>query len=138
MRIASEFTLENGKIFLLDEGWFDNSRYKYFKNNNEIFDETIEGYIRFPRDPKFFTPKNDIIKNQWYTYDLKSVSKFFGTSLNDSIFIKKTNSNKENFLIASSLKHQFSNNHWQYAVTWFCMSFSFFILFLVYSIKNRR
>ena len=29
------------------------------------------------------------------------------------------------------------NNHLQYAITWFLMSFAFFVLFLVYLKKNK-
>ena len=137
MRLASEFILENGKKILLDEGWFENSKYDYFKNNNDIFKENIEGYIRYPRDPNLFTPDNNILKNQWYTYDLLKISNYFSSNLNKLYFIKKTNLNKENFLISSTFKHQFRNNHLQYAITWFCMSFSFLILFLVY-LKNKN
>jgi surfeit locus 1 family protein len=138
MRLASEFILENGERILLDEGWFKNSKYNYFKNNNDIFKESIEGYIRYPRNPNFFTPENNITGNQWYTYDLLSMANFFSSDLNELYFIKKTNSNKESFLISSTFDHQFRNNHLQYAITWFCMSFSFLILFLVYLKKYKK
>ena len=137
MILASEFTTINGKKYLLDEGWFKNSRYSYFLNNSEKIKVNIEGYIRFPRKPKIFTPKNNIIKNQWYTYDLIDIGNFLSSPLNQSFFIKKVSLNKENFLISSSLKHNFANNHLQYAITWFLMSFSFIILFLVYLKKIK-
>ena len=138
-RLASEFISEDGDIYLIDEGWFNNSDYEYFRNNNDIFEENIIGYIRFPRDAKLFTPKNNLINNDWYTYDLKEISNFFSSpSLNQFIFIKKINRNKEKFLISSNHEHQFRNNHMQYAITWFCMSFSFLIIFLVYLKKNKN
>jgi cytochrome oxidase assembly protein ShyY1 len=43
----------------------------------------------------------------------------------------------EPFLIPSELKPTFRNNHLQYAITWFVMSFAFFVLFLVYLKKNK-
>ena len=137
-RIASEFISESGDLYLIDEGWFSNSDFVYFKNNKDVFKEKIVGYIRFPRVKKIFTPKNNIINNEWYTYDLKEISSYFSSSLNQTFFIKKLNPNKESFLIPSTQQHQFSNNHLQYSITWFCMSFAFLIMFLVYVKKNKN
>ena len=138
MRLASELTLDNGKKYLIDEGWFENSYYNYFKDNNDIFNVNILGYIRFPRESKFFTPQNNLQKNEWYTYDLVNIKNFFSLPLNQVFFIKKTNPNKEDFLISSNLEHKFINNHLQYAITWFCMSLAFIILFLVYLKKYKN
>lgn len=138
VRIASVFTLENGSEYLIDEGWFNNNKYDYFKYNDEIIEETIEGYIRFPRDAKFFTPENNENLNEWYTYDLLQISKYLSSTINQNFFIRKTNPNKDSNLISSTYKHQFRNNHLQYAITWFCMSFAFIIMFLVYLKKNNK
>lgn len=138
IRLASEFISENGTIYLIDEGWFNNSDFEYFKRNNDIHEVNITGYIRLPRKPNFFTPKNDLIHNEWYTYNLEEIRNFFSSNLNQTFFIKKLNLNKEDFLIPSSHKHQFRNNHLQYAITWFCMGFAFFIMFLVYLKKDKN
>ena len=139
IRLASEFISNNGNVYLIDEGWFKNDYQSYFKSNNDIFEDIVIGYIRFPRDGNLFTPNNNLKKNEWYTYDLTLISDFFDTNLNNKFFIKKMNINKENFLIASNGKHELRNNHLQYAITWFCMSFSFLVIFLVNIKKiNKR
>lgn len=138
LRIATEFTADDGKIYLLDEGWFPNLKYEYFKKNNDIFNEDVIGYIRYPRKPKIFTPENNLEANEWYTYDLKLIGKFLSSPINQVFFIKKMTSNKENFLYSSSHEYQFRNNHLQYAITWFCMSLAFFVMFIVYLKKNNK
>ena len=137
VRLASIFTSESGETYLLDEGWFSNKYYPYFKKNNDIFKSTITGYIRYPRKGKFFTPNNNTNINEWYTYDLFAIEDFLSTSINQKFFIKKMNNNNETFLIPSGHKYKFRNNHWQYAITWFSMSFSFLLLYLVYVKKNK-
>lgn len=137
IRLASEFISNKGKIYLLDEGWFKNNDRSYFKSNNDVFEEVIVGYIRFPRKAKFFTPSNNLRNNEWYTYNLNTISDFLNIPLENKFFIKKMSVNKEVFLIPSSHRHEFRNNHLHYAITWFCMSFSFLILFLVYLKKNK-
>ena len=138
IRIASEFIADSGEKYLIDEGWFVNSKFEYFKNNSDIFREYIVGYIRYPREPKMFTPNNNIKNNEWYTYDLKKINKYFSSSINQNFFIKKMNPKRENFLFHSNHEYQFRNNHLQYAITWFCMSFVFFIMFLVFIKKNKK
>ena len=138
MRIASELTSNNGKKYLVDEGWFENKNYKFLKNNNDIINDSVLGYVRFPRNAKFFTPQNNPSSNEWYTYDLKQISQFIKSDINTKYFIKKMNDNKESYLLPSSNNFQHRNNHLEYAITWFCMSFSFLILFLVYLKKNNK
>ena len=138
VRLASEFISDHGALYLIDEGWFKNSDFEYFKKNNDIFEENIIGYIRYPRKAKLFTPQNNILNNEWYTYNLEEISEFFSKPLNTVLLIKKLNPNKESFLIPSTHIHQFLNNHLQYAITWFCMSFAFLVMFLVYVKKNKN
>ena len=93
--------------------------------------------FRYPRKAKLFTPKNNITTNEWYTYNLKEIGDYLGVKINQKYFIKNMSSAAEPFLIPSELTPTFRNNHLQYAITWFVMSFAFFVLFLVYLKKNK-
>ena len=136
-RLASIIRTQEGENILIDEGWYAEENHEYFLKNNSIFDEEILGYIRFPRNAKLFTPKNNIISNEWYTYNLNQIESFLNIIINKDYFIKNMTVHNELFLIPSELKPSFRNNHLQYAITWFLMSFSFFVLFLVYLKKNK-
>ena len=46
--LAGNFTI----MELIDEGWFPEKQYDYFKNNNIIINTEIIGYIRFPTQKK--------------------------------------------------------------------------------------
>ena len=58
--------------------------------------------------------------------------------INEKFFIKNMSNYAENFLIPSSQNHNFSNNHLQYAITWFLMSFSFLIIFIIYLFRKKK
>ena len=124
------------KIFLIDEGWYPKENHSYFLTNNKIESKELIGYIRYPRKAKLFTPKNNITANEWYTYNLTEIGDYLGIKINQKYFIKNMSSPAETFLIPSKLKPTFRNNHLQYAITWFLMSFAFFVLFLVYLKKK--
>ena len=100
----------------------------YFKNNSDIISAEILGYLRYPTEKKMFTPKNSPETNEWYYYDLQEIQKYFQTEINQKFFIKNMTNYSEEFLLPSTVNHNFSNNHLQYAITWFLMSFSDFLV----------
>ena len=136
-RLASILTTINGENILIDEGWYMEENHEYFLSNKSIFNKEIIGYIRYPRKAQIFTPKNNFVSNEWYTYNLKEIEEYLEIKINQKYFIKNMSNSEESFLIPSELKPTFRNNHLQYAITWFLMSFALFVLFLVYLKKNK-
>ena len=136
-RLASILQTIDSENILIDEGWYNQDKHEYFLKNDKIFSKEIIGYIRHPRKAKLFTPENNFITNEWYTYNLSEIEEFLGIKINQKYFIKNMSDLDEPFLIPSELTPTFSNNHLQYAITWFVMSFAFFVLFLVYLKKNK-
>ena len=122
--IASLLTDNHNNQYLIDEGWFEYNKLDYFKNNSDIISAEILGYLRYPTEKKMFTPKNSPRTNEWYYYDLKEIQKYFQIDINQKFFIKNMTNYSEKFLLPSTPNHNFSNNHLQYAITWFLMSFS--------------
>mgnify|MGYP000058664184 CR=1 FL=1 len=135
-RLASILTTSLGENILIDEGWYAKKNHQYFLDNNLIFNQEFIGYIRYTRKAKLFTPKNNFTSNEWYTYNLNEIQEYLGIKINQNYFIKNMSKYQEDFLIPSELTPTFKNNHLQYAITWFVMSFAFFVLFLVYLKKN--
>ena len=136
--IASLLTDNHNNQYLIDEGWFEYNKFDYFNNNSDIISTELLGYLRYPTEKKMFTPKNSPEKNEWYYYDLKEIQKYFRTDINQKFFIKNMTSYGEEFLLPSKSKHNFSNNHLQYAITWFLMSFSILIITIIYLIRKHR
>ena len=136
VRIASLMSDNHGNNYLIDEGWFEQSRYDYFKNNNEIINAEILGYIGYPYKTKMFTTDNYISSNEWYYYDLEQIQTFLKVKINQKFFIKNMSNYAENFLIPSSQNHNFSNNHLQYAITWFSLALALSIFMNVFWRKN--
>ena len=136
-RLASILQTSENENILIDEGWYPKENHPYFLTNDKIENKELIGYIRYPRKAKLFTPKNNITTNEWYTYNLKEIGDYLGIKINQKYFIKNMSHPSEPFLIPSELTPTFRNNHLQYAITWFVMSFAFFVLFLVYLKKNK-
>ena len=136
--IASLLTDNHDNKYLIDEGWFEYNKLDYFKKNSDIISTEILGYLRFPTEKKMFTPNNSPETNEWYYYDLKEIQKYFKTEINQKYFIKNMTSYGEEFLLPSKAKHNFSNNHLQYAITWFLMSFSILVILIIFLIRKYK
>ena len=97
---------------------------------DENLREGIKSFSNWPTIPQLYVNNEfvggcDIIREMFESGELKEY------------FIKNMSVREESFLIPSELKPTFRNNHLQYAITWFLMSFAFFVLFLVYLKKNK-
>ena len=136
--LASLLIDNHDNKYLIDEGWFEYNQYDYFKNNSDTLSLEIIGYLRYPTEKKIFTPKNSPDTNEWYYYDLQEIQKFFGVEINQNFFIKNITDYGNDLLFPSNMKHNFSNNHLQYAITWFMMSISIFIIYIIYLIKKYK
>ena len=77
VRIASLLSDNHGNNYLIDEGWFEQSRYDYFKENKNDFNLTNANYInyiKFPADLKeryqpYTESNNENIKSIGYEND---------------------------------------------------------------------
>ena len=83
-----------------------------------------------------FTPKNSPDTNEWYYYDLQEIQNYFGVEINQNFFIKNITNYGNDFLFPSNMKHNFSNNHLQYAITWFFNEFFYF--YYLYNLFNKK
>ena len=87
-RLASILQTIDSENILIDEGWYNQDKHEYFLKNDKIFSKEIIGYIRYPRKAKLFTPENNFITNEWYTYNLSEIEEFLGVKINKKYFIK--------------------------------------------------
>ena len=55
----------------------------------------------------------------------------------DEVYLEAVNNGPGGYPIGNQTRIYLRNNHLQYAITWFVMSFAFFVLFLVYLKKNK-
>ena len=69
-----------------------------------------------------------------------SVNVGFNIPINQKFFIKNMTNYSENHLFPSSIKHNFINNHLQYAVTWFSMAIAwlFMSIYLIIRLVNNH
>ena len=114
-------------------GWIpfdskDNFELDEVFKNSEI---EIRGALIYSKDRKPLIPENDTIANTWYLLNTSEMDKYH--KLNSSKYMIKLldQSYSDNILIEFEPSN-ITNNHLQYAVTWFLLSFVIMIMYIYY------
>ena len=128
--VVSPLVVKN-KNYLLNRGWIPFN----MKNNkiiNRVDENNITGILRKQIKANRFKPKNDISKNYWFTLHRDDVFKFTGKNFSPFIiYLSNENELPRPKLITANI----SNNHKKYAITWFSLAISIFILYLYFRKK---
>ena len=120
------------KNYLLNRGWvpFDKKNDKII---NIVDENNITGILKRQIKPNRFKPKNDILNNYWFTLNRDDIFKFTGKSFSPYvIYLSGNNKLPKPKLITANI----SNNHKKYAMTWFSLAISIFLLYLYFRKKN--
>ena len=129
--------LTKGRTVYIDLGWTNftdiNSKEFMFRSLNGELD--FKGILIYSKERRLFSPKPDIIKNNWYLLNIKEMDQF--TKLNSEKYIFRV-VEQEYYL---DLLNEFTainipNNHLQYAITWFALAISIAAMYIIYIYKN--
>ena len=120
-----------GNDYLLNRGWIP-----FDMKNNKIIDiidkNDIIGILKKQTKANRFKPENNILDNYWFTLDRDDVFKFTGKKFSPYvIYLSGNNELPKSKLITANI----SNNHKKYAMTWFSLAISIFILYLYFRKK---
>jgi len=101
--------------FVPEDYILDKDTEKEFKN------VLITGRVKFQQKINYFTPKNNLLGNEWYYINLDEISTYFNISLNDFYLIEENNLN-DKYPLGSQFIINIPNDHLQYAITWFSLA----------------
>ena len=128
------------KIVYIDIGWIpfkekDLKNIEIINGKNEFL---LKGVLIFSKQNNVFSPENDYKKNIWYTMNTEVINNYH--NLDAGSYILKLVDQKycQDTLIEFS-STQIPNNHLEYSITWFSMSFVISMLYFyqIYQIVRR-
>ena len=130
--IINPINIEN-KYFLINRGWVKISdKNKPFITNNENF----VGILREKSKSSYFKPDNDLENNYWFTLNDEDLNKFTGKIFPNYIIYLNNRVNDKNYPLQKNITANISNNHLKYALTWFSLAISIFLIYLYFRKKN--
>ncbi len=122
----------NNKNFLLNRGWIPRGLKKNAFNINK---KKFNGILRLKSKSNYFKPENDVNKNYWFTLKDDDLIKYVGLNFSPYIIYSQDTSNNQ-FPITKNIGANISNNHLKYALTWFSLAISIFLIYLYFRKKN--
>ena len=105
------------------------------ENNIKSGEISINGIVKFQQKINYFTPNNNVIKNEWYYININEVSNFLSLPLLN-FYIVEENNIEEKYPVGSQYNINIPNDHLQYAITWFSLALALCIFMNIFWRKN--
>ena len=118
--------------YLINRGWIPFEK-KGTKEINFFDQENIIGTLKLQGRKNIFKPDNDLVENYWFSLNREDVLKFTGKNFSKYIIYLDGN---YQFPRPKKITANISNNHKKYAMTWFSLAISIFLLYLYFRKKN--
>ncbi|WP_264212747.1 SURF1 family protein [Leisingera thetidis] len=117
-RVISPFTLADGRRVLIDRGFVP---VKHKQAERLSGPAAIEGNIHWPQETDSYTPEPDLNGNIWYARDAQRMAERLGTE--PVMIVLRANPEGEAGLRPLPVSTAgISNDHLQYAITWFSLA----------------
>lgn len=89
----------------------------------------ITGVLRWPEDRGMFTPDDRPDKNLWFTRDPQAIARAKGWGEVAPFYIEQESLNPGGVPKAGRVEPRLSDNHMQYAITWFALAAGLALVF---------
>jgi surfeit locus 1 family protein len=131
-KVIIPYEVNSSLLVLVDKGWIRKDKINSIKNS--LFnDDIIEGYTKKIREKKLLTPKNNIKEDFLYSVEIDNLKKSLNKDVYPLLIIQTSKTKKD--IIPNDYHVGLSNNHLQYAITWYGLALFTIIFFLYYRKK---
>ena len=131
-KVIVPYQVNSSLVVLVDKGWIRKDKIDLIKNTL-LNEDVIEGYTKKIREKNLFTPNNNIKEDFLYSVETDSLKKSLNKNIYPLLIIQTSKTNKD--IIPNDYEVRLSNNHLQYAITWYGLALVTIIFFLYYRKK---
>ena len=132
-KVIVPYQVNSSLVVLVDKGWIRKDKINLIKNTL-LNEDVIEGYTKKIRKKNLFTPNNNIKEDFLYSVETDSLKKSLNKNIYPLLIIQTSKTNKD--IIPNDYEVRLSNNHLQYAITWYGLALVTIIFFLYYRKKS--
>lgn len=129
--VINPIIVEN-ENYLINRGWIPFE----MKDNDELYSfeqSNFTGTLRLQPRANIFKPENDINNNYWFTLNREDIFKYTGKEFSEYLIYLGGNYEVPK---PKKITANISNNHKKYALTWFSLAISIFLIYLYFRKKN--
>ena len=131
-KVISPFLTANDEIILVDLGFIPEIEKNSFRKKGFTI---LEGNLLWPNEVDYFTPMPNYKENIWFARDLNKMSKELGAK---ELLVIASKLSLKNNIIYMPINTNLTNNHLQYAITWFSLSIVWIGMTIFWIIKLLR
>ncbi len=131
-KVIVAYEVNNSLVVLVDKGWVKKDKINLIKKSF-FYEDVIEGYTQKIREKGMFTPDNNIKEDFIYFVDVDLLKRILNKNIYPLLIVQTSKTNKD--MVANNYEIQLSNNHLQYAITWYGLGLVTVIFFLFYRKK---
>ncbi|MEM0909301.1 MAG: SURF1 family protein [Pseudomonadota bacterium] len=143
--VVAPFITEDGWTVLVNRGFIPETRKDGGTRPAEVRPNqpvSVEGIIRRDDPPSMFTPEPSPITNTWFTRDITTMGDFLKVSPNAlapyTVDLVAEETPPSGLPQAGESQITFTNNHVQYAVTWYGLAAAFLGVLIVAAFRSRQ
>ena len=133
-KVIVPYDIDNSSVVLIDKGWIRKKNINSIKSTS-FKDDLIEGYTKKIIPKKLFTPKNSLNEDFVYSIDIEYLKKTLNKDIYPLLIIQTSFKNED--IIYNDYEIHITNNHLQYAITWYGLALFTIIFFLYYKRRSQ-
>ena len=131
-KVIIPYEVNDSQVVLVDKGWVKKDKINLLKKT--LFsNEVVEGYTKKIQKKNLFTPDNNIKEDFLYSVEIVSLQKSLNKNIYPLLIVQTSKTSKD--IIPNNYEIRLSNNHLQYAITWYALALVTIIFFLFYRKK---
>lgn len=131
---------QGGAALLVDRGWVPVDRaHPAARRQGQVEGPvTITGIARYRGDDAtgWFTPANQPEQAMWFSYDLPALEQAVGLALLPVVVEADDRPNPGGLPIGGLTRIALTNNHLQYAITWYGLALTLIAVYLAFSLRR--
>ena len=130
----------DGSALLVDRGWVPADRYHPATRREGQLEGpvTITGIARYRGEhtANWFTPANQPEQGMWFSYDLPALEEALGLTLLPVVVEADDRPNPGGLPIGGMTRTALTNNHLQYAITWYGLALTLVAVYVTFSLQR--
>jgi surfeit locus 1 family protein len=132
----------DGRAVLVDRGWVPADRaHPAARREGQVPGPVrVSGIARYRADdrPGWFTPDNQPDEGLWYWYDLAALERTLGLELLPVVIEADATPNPGGLPIGGQTRIELTNNHLQYAITWYGLAAGLLAIWIGFGLARGR